>query len=111
MSKVKRPSLYHIVVIFLITLACQPVNDQLLQGTQVAEEPGVSIPTVTPTPCVGCSRALPIDAGQVAQTKHWQVQVLETLPGEEAWETLYEANYFNDPSPPAKGYALYYLLH
>lgn len=78
-----------------MTLACQPVNEQLLEATQTSGDPGLS--TLSPTPCLGCSRALPFPAGSVVETDHWTVQVLETIRGEEAWEVLYEANYFNDP--------------
>jgi hypothetical protein len=108
--KNKRPSLPYLILCLILILACQPVNEQLLEATQVPDEPGVLTPTATPFP--GGSRALPFVMGQTVQTENWEIQVLETIRGEAAWEQAYEANYFNEPPATDEEFLLVkYRIH
>ncbi len=50
----------------------------------------------------GQSRANPVLLGQVGSAPQWDIQVLEVLRGDEAWDALYEANQWN--SEPAEGF-------
>ena len=50
---------------------------------------------------VGMSRANPFPPGETHSTPNWDIQVLESLRGDEAWQMLQEENSFNDP--PAEG--------
>jgi hypothetical protein len=60
-------------------------------------------PTPTPMP-VGYSRALPFAPGETVSSESWEVQVLETVRGEEAWNKIIAANQFNDPPPEGMEY-------
>ena len=66
-------------------------------------------PTAEPTPTpgrVGSGRSNPVPLGEVGQTDEWEVQVLEVLRGDLAWERILGANQFNDPAPEGYEYVL-----
>jgi hypothetical protein len=50
----------------------------------------------------GTSRANPIPLGAVGSAAQWDIQVMEMLRGDDAWEALLAASSWNDP--PAEGY-------
>lgn len=62
-------------------------------------------PTVAAV-ALGSSRATPLERGAVVNLPGWQLEVLETLRGEEAWRRIYKANQFNDPAPEGYEYLL-----
>ncbi len=54
----------------------------------------------------GLSRSDPVSYNEVMVLPDWEVQVLETLRGDMAWNRLYAANAFNDPAPEGMEYLL-----
>lgn len=72
------------------------------------------LPTATPPPtdtpesaeAVGLSRASPFPMGVLASMLNWNVQVLEMIRGEPAWEILQQISRFNDPAPRKLEYVL-----
>lgn len=79
----------------------QPEPTATLEPTLVPTE--TPAPTPTPLP-VGLSRANPFGPGDVVSSDSWEVQVLETVRGEEAWQQILAANQFNDPPPEGMEY-------
>ncbi len=49
----------------------------------------------------GLGRDNPYPVGELIQAPNWDLQILEVLRGEEAWQMVYEANEYNEP--PAEG--------
>ena len=78
--------------------------------------PSESLPTPMASPrsvdalsmaeAVGLSRAKPFPMGALASMPNWDIQVLEVLRGESAWEILRETSRFNDPAPNRLEYVL-----
>ncbi len=54
----------------------------------------------------GQSRSDPVPYKEVITLPDWEVQVLETVRGDAAWNRLYDANTFNDPAPEGMEYLL-----
>jgi hypothetical protein len=69
-------------------------------------------PTFTPIPAtatavpVGSSRSNPFPFAKLVQAPNWDIQVLQLLRGESAWEMIAAANMFNNPAPPGMEYVL-----
>ena len=75
--------------------------------TQTPEPTDAPEPTDTPDPSsAGSSRANPYPFLELALVPGWEVQVLETIRGDEAWEMIQAANRFNDPPPENMEYLL-----
>lgn len=55
---------------------------------------------------VGQTRASPVPPGEVASALQWDLQVLEVLRGDDAWDALYQASNWNDPPPEGFEYVL-----
>ena len=67
---------------------------------QVAEQP-----TATPPPAggeEGATRANPVSLGAVGSAVQWDIQVLEVIRGDDAWDALLAASEWNDP--PSDGF-------
>ena len=67
---------------------------------QVAEQP-----TATPPPAggeEGATRANPVSLGAVGSAAQWDIQVLEVIRGDDAWDALLAASEWNDP--PSDGF-------
>jgi len=62
-------------------------------------------PTPTPPP-MGMSRSNPAPATNVVSAPNWDVQVLEVVRGDEAWQAIQAANQFNEPPPDGWEYIL-----
>ena len=64
----------------------------------------------TPEPVVGGetgqTRANPVPLDQVASAAEWNLQVLEVLRRDEAWDALFAASEWNDPPPEGFEYVL-----
>jgi hypothetical protein len=54
----------------------------------------------------GFSRGNPIPRSEVVPAPNWDVQVLEILRGDEAWQVIQAANEFNEPAPEGMEYLL-----
>ena len=64
-------------------------------------------PTSTPTPLpIGLSRNYPYPSSKVVSTANWEVQVIETKRGDEAWRDIDAANMFNMAPPEGMEYIL-----
>jgi hypothetical protein len=48
----------------------------------------------------------PYPVNEFVQAPNWDFQVMEELRGEEAWQTLFEADEFNDPPPEGMEYLM-----
>ena len=55
---------------------------------------------------VGMSRANPFPPGEMHTTPNWDIQVIESIRGEEAWQMIQAANSFNDPPNEGQEYIL-----
>lgn len=55
---------------------------------------------------VGQTRANPVSLGEMASAAQWDLQVLEVLRGDEAWDALLTASEWNDPPPDGSEYVL-----
>lgn len=55
---------------------------------------------------VGASLQEPAAVGAITTSAEWQMQVLEVVRGEAAWQMLQERNQYNDPPPPGFEYVL-----
>jgi len=62
-------------------------------------------PTPTPPP-VGMSRSNPAPRTNVVSAPNWDVQALEVVRGDEAWQAIQAANQFNEPPPDGWEYIL-----
>jgi hypothetical protein len=77
----------------------------------IALDPGASftVPSeltyITPT-VLGITRSAPAPFGERVTTENWEVQVLETIRGEAAWEMVQAANQFNQPPSVGMEYVL-----
>jgi len=68
-------------------------------------EPTPVPPTPTPQP-IGMSRSNPFPRSEVVSAPNWDVQVLEIVRGDEAWQAIQAANQFNEPAPEGMEYLL-----
>ena len=65
------------------------------------------IPTSAPTPApIGLSRNNPHPRSEVLSTPNWEVQVVETKRGEQAWQEIHAENMFNVAPPDGMEYIL-----
>jgi serine/threonine protein kinase len=71
---------------------------------QEEETPRTTVSTSVIT--VGQRRSDPVPYKEVIALPDWEVQVLETVRGDAAWNRLYDANTFNDPAPEGMEYLL-----
>lgn len=55
---------------------------------------------------VGRTRADPVSLGEAASAAQWDIQVLEVLRGDDAWDALFTASEWNDPAPEGFEYVL-----
>lgn len=80
--------------------------------TQAGEptlEPNIQIeqPTIEPTLApLGYSRANPYPGTEVASVPNWDVQILESKRGVDAWTDIQAANQYNEPAPEGMEYLL-----
>lgn len=77
-----------------------PAADPTATLEPTPEPTATTAPSPTPPP-PGLSRSNPLAMDETAVAPNWQVQVLEVLRGEDAWQRIAAANQFNDP--PAEG--------
>ncbi len=78
------------------------------EGEQPEEEVEVAdTPQPTNTPqAIGTSRSNPYPRSEVVVAPNWDVQVLETVRGDQAWQALQAANEFNEPAPEGMEYLI-----
>ncbi len=57
----------------------------------------------------GMSRNNPFPAGSRQVVPNWEIQVLDSNRGEEAWQMIESENMFNDPAPEGKEYINLYV--
>lgn len=95
--------------LLILTLACQLVTPNP-PFTASPTEPGIPQPTIPPL--LGNSRANPLPSGQIIHTANWEIDVLEFVRGDAAWELLKD-NSYNQPPAADEEYVLvqYYIRH
>ncbi len=80
------------------------------QYLALTDAPPPAIPTAELTSIqrtnVGVTTQEPAGMGDIATSAEWQVQVLEVVRGESAWQALQETNQYNDPPPAGFEYVL-----
>lgn len=78
---------------------------------RITPTPGVPAPSPTSEPALpGAARDNPFPFGELVETGDWDIQVLEVVRGEDAFDMLQEANQFNDPPPAGYEYVLVNLF-
>lgn len=88
-----------------ITSTAGPTNTPA--PTNTPEPTNTPKPTNTPTPMpIGLSRENPFPITELVSVPNWEVQVIETKRGDEAWQDIQIANMFNDPAPEGMEYLL-----
>lgn len=83
------------------------VEQEQGEPTKLPQESSAPFPTNQPVPAlpptpgpIGLSRNNPYPQSAVASTSNWEVQVLETKRGEEAWQDIHAANTMFNVAPP-----------
>lgn len=86
------------------------VAEPILEPTAEIEQPTIEptiAPTIAPTPApIGLSRVNPFPGTDVVSVPNWDVQVLETKRGVDAWNDIQAANSYNEPAPEGMEYLL-----
>jgi hypothetical protein len=62
-------------------------------------------PTPTPVP-VGMGRSNPFPKTDLVNAPNWDIQVVDIVRGDAAWQAIQSANQFNDPAPDGMEYLL-----
>lgn len=99
-------------LLLLATLACNSLPRIRVDwpGAKETADPqaaGVGSPTPsTVAQQQGESRVQPFPVGTVAATDYWEIQVLEVLRGQQAWQQIHAANRYNLPPPEGQEYLL-----
>lgn len=90
-----------------------PAPTETIAATGEPEATSTPEPTATPVPDEtappsgpGMSRSNPLPYGELHDTGDWDLQVLDVVRGQQAWDTLLETNQFNDPPPEGYEYVL-----
>jgi hypothetical protein len=86
---------------------------ELPAATEAAEPTDEPEPTAVPevevdgpVGDVGMSRANPYSLGELVQAPNWDIQILEVVRGDEAWQMVLEANEYNEPPVVGMEYVL-----
>jgi hypothetical protein len=87
------------------TELAQEANAPLPTNTPLATNTPQPTPTPTPLP-IGSSRQNPYPRSTVVSSPNWEVQVIETKRGDEAWRDIDAANMFNVAPPEGMEYIL-----
>lgn len=117
MNKRRDQLLLAISILIIAILACggsdtASEDDQAAAPRQEQEaEPVDSVAADTPLPDplplpVGLSRSQPYQRSGITSVPNWNIQVIETMRGEAAWQVILEANQFNEPAPEGQEYLL-----
>lgn len=108
-----------LLILLLASLACGTSTTASPQPTensqeQVQAEPSKTPeatktpkPSATPTPVpIGLSRNNPLLRTDLVSAPNWDIQVIETKRGEDAWQDIQAANMFNEAAPEGMEYLL-----
>lgn len=94
-----------------------PEATATLKPTEMPTPTALPSPTETPVPTntpvaspPGMSRSNPFPANELASLPNWEVEVLEVIRGEEAWQAIQAANYDNIPADEGMEYLLIKLV-
>jgi hypothetical protein len=88
--------------------AAPPSQEQVAEPiTSAATDPPIPEPLPLPTPLpIGLSRGQPYPRSGINSVPNWNIQVLETMRGEAAWQAIQAINQFNEPAPGGQEYLL-----
>jgi hypothetical protein len=75
--------------------------EESLSETPSEEEAAEAIPTEE-----GLSRSNPVPFGELYSAANWDLQVLDVIRGDEAWQMIGQANQFNEPPQDGMEYVL-----
>jgi hypothetical protein len=76
------------------------------QSEQPAATSEPAAPPVVASGDVGLSRSNPAPRSQIVPAPNWDVQVVDVVRGDPAWQALAATNQFNDPAPEGMEYLL-----
>jgi hypothetical protein len=115
-------------VVIVLSLACggtntvnptSPAITQAVQSSQSGNQPQPTSPPQptntpkptpippTPTPApIGQSRSNPYPKTEIVTAPNWDIQVLDMVRGDAAWQAIQTTNQFNDPAPDGMEYLL-----
>lgn len=92
------------------TAAELPQQDQEEPSEEVPQPTNTSQPTEVPPAAtaepMGMGRSNPYPMSEVVAAPNWEIQVLEVMRGEEAWQAIQTANQFNEPAAEGLEYLL-----
>jgi hypothetical protein len=100
---------------FLIALLLLMLSALACQHTSLVKQPTSPAESVLPTPAAaasatpslpGLSRVNPMPGTEPASLTNWEVHVLETVRGDDAWQMIQVANQSNEPPAPGEEYLL-----
>jgi len=80
----------------------QPTNTQKPTNTP---KPTPIPPTPTPLP-IGLSRSNPYPKSELVNASNWDINVVDMVRGDAAWQAIQAANQFNDPATDGMEYLL-----
>ena len=113
-----KPFIFFACLFMCVSLACgsstptpsasnESGQQNQISPTQEIKPTNTSKPENTPTTLpIGLGRYQPFPRSEVVSAPNWDVQILETKRGEEAWVDIQNANQFNDPAPEGMEYLL-----
>lgn len=85
----------------------EPTTPPTTAPTIAPTIPPTATPTIAPTIApMGFSRSNPFPGTEVVSVPNWEVQVLETKRGAEAWADIQAANSYNEPAPEGMEYLM-----
>ncbi|HOZ37397.1 MAG TPA: hypothetical protein PLH64_01485 [Anaerolineaceae bacterium] len=84
-----------------------PTTAPTIPPTIAPTIPPTATPTIAPTIApMGFSRSNPFPGTEVVSVPNWDVQVLETKRGADAWTDIQAANSYNEPAPEGMEYLM-----
>jgi hypothetical protein len=76
-------------------------------ATEIPPTPtNTSVPPSPTAAPIGMSRSNPYPMTELVSAPNWNIQVLEVVRGNDAWNMIQSANMFNDPAPDGMEYVL-----
>lgn len=96
-----------LLLLMLPAFACQytPLVEQPTSAAESALPMPAAVASATPS-LPGLSRVNPLPGTEPVSLTNWEVRVLETVRGDEAWKMIQLANQFNEPPAPGEEYLL-----
>jgi hypothetical protein len=106
-----------ITLVIIVSLACgssSTASPTLQPGATSSGNQAQATNTPKPTPIpptptalpIGLSRSNPYPKTELVIAPNWDIQVIETVRGDAAWQAIQSVNQFNEPAPEGMEYIL-----